>query len=216
MRESTLGKVGKKANGVLVVIPTILFFLAFTHINYINAQTSEAARAKTDTLRVLNSRLKVILKTSTFAVMKTDQLLKMYSTSFNVGQILRTDGFSIGENSTLRFYQTNIENSASNDGDLSTWKLIESFTDKIPQGQWIESGWEKMSNGFLYFVKLVSHEKPHRFYKFAFFYLDNKLSFSLFQCPIYPSEAYPSEPEKYVSIVSSDPHPSRFTGFQKK
>ncbi|MBI1766948.1 MAG: hypothetical protein HY015_06470 [Bacteroidetes bacterium] len=215
IRDSSLGNATVKMSRVLYIIHLILFSLAFIKINYTNAQGSEIVRTKMDTLRVLNGRLKVLLKTSTFTVMKTDQLLLMYSSSFT-GQILRADGFKIGENSTIRFYQTNIENSQSNDGGLSTWKLILSFTDQIPESQWIGSGVERMSNGFLYFVKLVSHERPEQFFKFVFFYIDNKLAFSLFQCPVYPLQAYPTEPEKYLSFVVNDPHPSRFTGFQKK
>ena len=219
MHELGFSRALVKKNGVLVVIFYLILFSSIfvITISYVRAQELEVKTSpKIGTLRVLNGRLNVLLKTRTFTVVKTDQLLQMYSSSFNTGKVLYADGFRFGENSTLLFYQTNIENFATNDGDLATWKLIESFTNKIPKSEWIESGWQQMRGGFLYFVKLVSYEKRPQFFKFVFFYIDNKLTFSLFQCPMDPLQTHPIEPEKYLSIVANDPHLSRFTGFERK
>jgi len=220
---SGFGSAAIKTNRVLIAILSFSAFIipvtriSAQRITQTNVQVLEVkAPPKIDTLRVLNGRLNVLLKTSTFTVVKTDQLMQMYSASFKTGKVLYADGFRFGENSTLLFYQTNIENFATNDGDLSTWKLIESFTEKIPKSEWIESGWQQMRGGFLYFVKLVSYEKRPQFFKFVFFYIDNKLTFSLFQCPMDPLQTHPIEPEKYLSIVANDPHLSRFTGFERK
>src|SRR5581483_5314579 len=134
-------------------------------------QITEDIAAKSDTLPVLHGRVSVLLKPGTFEVIKTDQLLQMYSSSFNIGKIICADGFKVGKNSSLKFYQTSIENPEINDGGLSTWKLIVSFTDKIPQNQWLESGWSKMTNGALmYSIKLISNERPETFSKFVFYY----------------------------------------------
>ena len=147
----------------LSTISLIFLCLAFS---YTNAQTAEIAPSETDTLHVLNGRLGVVLKSKSFTVIDADSLRQMYSSTFNVGQILYADGFRI-ENTTLRFYQTTIENHEANDSGISTWKLIASLTDKISQNHWMESGWERMRNGeSTYFVKLVSLEKPQQYYKF--------------------------------------------------
>ena len=184
----------------------ILLFLAF---NYSYAQSLEIAPSESDTVHVLNGRLGVVLKSKSFEVIKADSLRQMYSSTFNVGQILCADGFRI-ENSTLRFYQTTIENHEANDGGLSTWNLISSFTDKIPQNRWMESGWERLLNGgSTYFVKLVSLEKQ-QYYKFTFYYIDQKLSFSLYQCPVHLTEIYPPKSDKFPGFVAHDIHPTKF------
>ncbi len=198
----------------LLIIVRLFFFLVFFDTC---AQEFEVPISKMDTIHVLNGRLHLLLKSSTYKVMSSKELLEMYSASFNIGQIQYTDGFKIGENSTLTFYQTSIENLAVNDGSVSTWKLIESFTDKIPKNQWLKSGWSRMTNGdFMYSVKLVSNERPQLLSRFVFYYIDNKLSFSLFQCPVQTLEINPGEPEKYMSVVANDPPHSRFTGSKKK
>ena len=190
----------------------LLISLAFTQTN---AQTLEIAPSEADTIHVLNGRLGVVLKSKSFEVIKADSLRQMYSSSFNVGKILCADGFRI-ENSTLRFYQTSIENNEVSDGGLSTWKLIASFTDKIPQNHWMESGWERMRNGTVtYFVKLVSLEKPQQYYKFVFYYIDKKLSFSLYQCPVYFTEIYPSNPDKFPGFAAHEIHLSKFRILEK-
>ena len=196
----------------LNTIGLVLLCLAF---NYTYAQIEEIAPSEADTVHVLNGRLGVVLKSKSFEVLKPDSLRLMYSSTFNVGQIVCADGFRI-ENSTLRFYQTSIENHEVNDGGISTWKLIASFTDKIPQNHWLESGWERMRNGeSTYFVKLVSLEKPQQYYKFVFYYIDKKLSFSLFQCPVYFTEIYPTKSEKFPGFVAQDIQPSKFRILEK-
>src|ERR1051325_4930074 len=91
--------------------PLIFLCLAF---NYTYAQTAEISPSDLDTIHVLNGRLGVVLKSKSFEVIKGDSLRQMYSSTFNVGQIVCADGFRI-ENTTLRFYQTTVENHEAND-----------------------------------------------------------------------------------------------------
>ena len=205
----------KKNQVLFAIVQLIWFFIVFVKVSYISAQAPVAITpTKTDTLRVLNGGLSVLLKASSYTVLTTDQLVKMYPSTFNTGSVLSTDGFLIGIDSALSFYQTAIKDSALNDGGLSTWKTIGLFTDKIPQSKWLESGWERMRSGVvLYSVKLVSQEKVQQFYKFVFRYIDNKLAFSLFHCP---AKIDPHQPQKYLSVALNDSDPFKFTDIQKK
>lgn len=166
-----------------------------------NSSAQDESSHSMDTINVLNNRLKLILPTGSFQLIEKDQLQEMYKDSFNEGKILYANGFRFGENSMVRFYQTTIDYPNTNDNALSTWKLIELYTSKVPQGQWMESGWKRITNGHLYFVKIVSHEKPEQLFKFVFFYIDAKLCFSLFQCPVQEATPYVYEPRKNMNFV---------------
>lgn len=202
----------QQANSLLSV-----FAFVFVLTGTSNVQGQVSADLKPDTLGILNGHVNILLKPGTYDSMKTDQLIQMYSSTFKVGQVLSTNGYKFNENSNLRFYQTSIENHARNDGGLSNWKLIESFTNKIPQSRWIESKWEAHAGGYWYFVKLASREKRGQFFKFIFFYIDGKLAFCVHEYSVDPLQtlADNNDPKNYVSYVYANTHPSRHTSFER-
>ncbi len=205
-----------KTHHLSTLLSVFVFLFVFARTSQVQGQISAAP--KTDTLCILNGHANILLNAGTYDTIKTEQLIQMYSSTFNMGQILKTSGFRLSENSNLRFYQTSLENHTLNDGGLATWRLIESFTSKIPSGRWIESKWEAHSGGHWYFVKLASSENPAKFYKFIFFYIDNKLAFSVHEYIEDKMQARKgnSDPQNYLSYVYSNTHPSRYTSFMNK
>ena len=187
------------SNRFYLVFITLTFWV---NIQWIHAQQQPEAKPQMDTLSVLNDGLRIALINGTFQRMGTRELVKMYSASFGIEKIIYSDGFRIHENTLLRFYQTSIPRPVIDDGGLATWKTIELYTSKIPEGHWIKSGWKIMDNHDLYFVELISDEKPERFFKFVFFYLDDKLCFSVLQCPTVELQycQYLRAAEKYLSF----------------
>jgi len=198
------------------LLSVCVFFFVFTITREVHAQVS--TDVKPDTLCILNGHVNILLEAGTYDTVKTEQLIQMYSSTFNAGQVMSAQGFKFNENSILRFYQTAIENHTRNDGGLSTWKLIESFTDKILQSRWIESKWEEHADGPWYYVNLVSREKPTKFFKFIFFYIDSKLAFCIHEYVVNPllTRRDESDPKNYMSYVYNNTHPSRYTGLDKK
>ncbi|GHN02469.1 hypothetical protein WSM22_39580 [Cytophagales bacterium WSM2-2] len=202
---------------VTVLLWIVVFILAVTTITT-RVHGQALLNLKPDTLCVLNGHVNILLKAGTYDTIKTEELVQMYSSVFSQGKIISTCGFRFGENSNLRFYQTSLEKCTYNDGGLMTWKLIESFTDKIPQGQWIESKWEAHGGGYWYFVSLASCDKPGHFYNFIFFFVDGKLAFSVHEYvtdPLKASKEY-SEPRDYLSYVYTNTHPSRYISLEEK
>lgn len=192
-------------------------FIQLTLISIVQVQINCLAQStshRMDTIYVLGGRLSVVLKSNSFAVLKNEELRKTYAALFNPRDLIAADGFRIDEKSTLRFYQTNIENHEIKDGGVSTWQQITSFTDKIPQYYWLESGWERMSHGaqMMYFVKLISLKQPQQYFKFVFYYIDKKLAFSLFQCPVQLLETFPVDPGSFVAYHN---RPLNFGGLEK-
>jgi energy-coupling factor transporter transmembrane protein EcfT len=205
-----------KPQHMTTLLSVFVFFFVFARACEVQGQIS--TDLKPDTLSLLNGHVNILLKAGTYDTMKTEQLIQMYSLVFNSGQVISTRGFKFSENSNLRFYQTSLENHVRNDGGLSTWKLIESFTNKIPQGLWMESKWEAHAGGYWYFVKLASREKPAQFFKFIFFYVDGKLAFCVHEYVVDPLQASEdnSDPQNYLSYVYANTHPSRYISFEKK
>lgn len=197
------------------ILGAFVFFFILTGID-VRGQTSSSLRP--DTLCVLNGHVNILLQPGTYDTVKTEQLLQKYTSVFNVGHVISTCGFILSDNSSLRLYQTSLENHIRGDGDLSTWKLIESFTDKIPQRRWIESKWETHGGKYRYFVNLISLEEPTRFFKFVFFYIDGRLAFSLHEYEINVLRIHDNNHdfENPLSYVHANTHPSKFVGFQEK
>ncbi len=182
----------------------ILFLSNSVGTDLVHAQGSDACD-KMDTLKIFNGRIKMKMKAAIFHKMKKERVVEMYKSLFETTDMLNCEGFITNEGATLRFYQTTIDKPVANDNGLSDWKLIASFTDKIPESQWIESGWERISNGHLYFVRLLSHKKPEQLFKFVFFYIDNKLTFSLLQSP--GDKKGSDLLDKYINIAAGESHP---------
>ena len=187
-------------------------FIVLSLLLMSKAKAQASIDIKPDTLRILNGHVNILLKQGTYDTLKTGQLIKMYSSEFNEGTVVSTKGFKFNESSSLRFYQTSIENHESNDGGLSTWKLIESFTDKVPNARWMESKWEAHAGGPWYFVKLVSGKNASKVYKFIFFYIDRKLAFCVHEYAVDSSQtcADNSDPKNYLTYVYASTHPSRY------
>lgn len=173
--------------------------------NAIGQALTHNADSKTDSFSLLNGQLKIAFKSRTFSAIKPKQLRPIFAGSLDTVKILSMNGFRIGEGATLRFYQTSINRPIEKDGGISTWKQIALLTDQVPESSsWLESGWKAMGKDYLYFVKLISGQKPEQYFEFAFFYIDNKLSFSVLQCPLKSSQNYKrSAEESYVSFISN-------------
>jgi len=201
---------------VILLLSVFIFFFVFARAIEVQGQIS--TDLKPDTLKILSGHANILLEEGTYDIMKTEQLKQMYSSTFHAGQVMNASGFRLNDNSSLRFYQTSIENHTRNDGGLSTWNLIESFADKIPQCLWIENKREAHAGGYWYFVKLASHEKPTQFFKFIFFYVDNKLAFCIHEYVVNPLQTSKdeSDPKNYLSYVFANTHPSKYTSLEEK
>lgn len=137
----------------------------------------------TDTAVVLNGRVKLVLPSVPYRKIQRRELFKQYTAEFRVDKLQFATGFDFGENTTYRLFCTNMDGQEGNDRGLTMWKRLKLFTDRIPHGRWIKSGYRSTKDGYLYFVNIVYPIKDGlRFAKFIFFDVDGKLAFGLFQC----------------------------------
>lgn len=169
-----------------------------------NAQVADSTllhNNKTDSIYILNGRLAVVLAEGSYKTIPTDLLVKKYACNFGTGKVLKSYGFVLTGKDTLRFYQTSIGRPVANDNGVSIWNLIGSFADKISDSYWTGSGWNKMGNDYKYFIKLIAGKK--QFFEFNFFFLDDKLTFSLLQCPL--RDRYFGDQENFKIISSAEP-----------
>lgn len=157
----------------------ILFFLSWN--GFIQAQVFQATPCELDSLKILNGQVAIFLKHGAYRKSKSKNVKSQF-TSLCSDKLLVSDGFDIGKNAKIYFYQTDTDFPMNEDYGLAIWELIHPIVAKLPNGVWIESGW-KYLNGHknLYFVR-VSAEKTN--YLFGFFNIEGKLSFSLFQSEV--------------------------------
>jgi|GEM_PF-3211281 len=173
----TLSKNGVNYFPAIIAVVIILLLLHFK----VEAQVEQ--KINSDTVLILSGKAQLILPCIARTEMKRKELIKQYSAEFQIDKVQLASGFDFGKNTTYRFFYTDIDNRDKNDGGFATWKLIEMFTNKIQDSEWIKSGFTRTSNGTLYFVNLVYPAKGGlRFSKFVFFNIDGKLAFGQFQC----------------------------------
>jgi hypothetical protein len=162
-----------------------------------NAQPAKVCQgSKKDTISVFGRRLKIALS-GAFERMPTHITSGKYIGLFNLHDVTTSSGFVLRAKDTLVFYMTSIDRPLENDGGIATWQIINSILDKMPAFR-MESGWNKLRQDYLYFVKLVLDRKPEYLFEFNFFFIENKLAFSLLQRPI--KELGIIEQESYTLI----------------
>jgi len=163
-----------------------------------DAQLMGGGCQKKDTIAILDNRLEIVLKDAAFEEIPNDLLVEKYSRSFGIGQLVNAYGLVLRVGDTLAFYQTSIDRLGVDDGGISTWKIINLFADKVPTSHWVESGWNTAGRDFIYFVKLISDEEIKQYFEFNFFFIENKLTFSLHQRPL--NLKYFTDQKKYVIL----------------
>jgi hypothetical protein len=157
----------------LIIAATVLLVEA-------NAQSSKICASKKDTVSVFGSRLKITLTEGAFKKISEKSSLRKYDGLFNLHDAINSCAFVLRGKDTLVFYMTSISRPLENDGGISTWQVINSFLDKSSAYR-MESGWKKMGHDYLYFVKLILDSRPDQLFEFNFFFIDDKLVFSLLQ-----------------------------------
>lgn len=145
---------------------------------FVQAQEFQNTPCDLDSLKILNGQIAIYLPQGVYKKARTKKLESQF-TSLCSDKLLVSDGFDIGKNAGIYFYQTDIDFPMNEDYGLAIWELIHPIVAKIPNGVWAESGWRYL-NGHknLYSVR-ISTEK--RNYLFGFFNIEGKLSFSLAQ-----------------------------------
>jgi len=195
-------------------LPAVIVVVIILQMLQVTAQAQVEQKGGPDTVVILKGKLKLVLPTSIHKQIKKRVLLRQYSSEFKINEVQLAHGFDFGKNTTYRFFYTKIDHPEVNDGGFATWKLIESFTDKIPNSRWIKSGLVKTSNGYLYFVNLTYPDKGKlQFSKFIFFPMDGKLAFGLFQCPEDELSKWESYCDADWKPMISNPGRSRLTIF---
>lgn len=181
----------------LTIIALILF--SGEVVTKAQALKSPAPYLKKDTVSVFSNRLKIRLAEGSFEKMPAEVSAQKYASLFNLHDISQCSGFVLHAKDTLVFYMTSIDRPSENDGGISTWEVINSFMDRVPAYR-MESGWNKLGRDYLYFVKLVPNAKPDHLFEFNFFFIDNKLVFSLLQRPIKALDA--TEQQAFTLITA--------------
>lgn len=160
--------------GLLSITPTLIF-----------AQEPQCSEQFTpDNVTILRGKLNVLLSKGSFKVIDKKKMLREYPKDFEFKKVIDVKGYSIGENATLRFYQTDITNLNKNDMGLSAWKMFQSFTERISDGHWTESGRKRLGSDYLYYLRVKRLKKIEVFEEFVFFYIHHKLVIAIFQCPL--------------------------------
>jgi hypothetical protein len=163
-----------------------------------NAQPPNAGSpTKKDTVSVFGNRLKVALPDGAFEKMPADVSDRKYAELFSLHDVTSSRGFVLRGKDTLVFYMTSIDRPTENDGGILTWQVINSFLDKASAYR-MESGWSRLGRDYLYYVKLILDEKPDNFFEFNFFFIENKLAFSLLERQI--KERFMIEQEGFTLI----------------
>jgi len=183
----------------LVLLIIVLMFCLGEGATKAQAVNSAQRIPKKDTVSVFGNRLKISLADGTFEKMSAEVSAHKFTGLFNLHNVTKCNGFTLRAKDTLVFYMTSIDRPTENDGGISTWEIINSFLDKVSTYR-MESGWKKLGLDYMYFVKLVIGAKPRHLYEFNFFFVDNKLVFSLLQRPFKTLDA--TEPESFTVITA--------------
>jgi len=199
-RKSRNSKLNKNYRLLLIVVLLIAAFHTYGQ----RVSEPDQLALKSDSLDIFNGHAKIILKKGTLIASKTGHFHEIFPASFDTVKIVSEENFQLRENATLSFYQTSIDKPTTKDGGIATWKYIALFTDRVSHGHQLESGWEKMRRDYLYFVRMTTDDKPELYLEFAFFYIDNKFSFSVLQRPLVVCKTDdPDRLENYMSSVSN-------------
>lgn len=190
--------------GIYLAARIAILVLALGTSNLNGQSLAAPSEIMTDSIDLLNGKLIVAFKNISLGAAKPNQFRPLFSKSIDTVKVWYVNGFRISENATLEFYQTSIDKPVTDDGGIFVWNSIALFTDQIVQSRWLESGWKAVGGDNLYFVKIISDQKTQRYFELAFFYIDNKLSFSALQCPLQFSQKYKHlAEENYLSLVSN-------------
>ena len=159
-----------------------------------SAQSRKDCVVKKDTVSIFGNRLKIALPEGAFERIPADVCTRKYAGIFNLHDVTNSSSFVLRSKDTLVFYATSMERANQNDGGISTWHVINSFLDKTPAYR-MESGWKKMDRDYLYYVRLILGKEPDHFFEFNFFFIENKLMFSLLErqvkeLPILENESF--------------------------
>jgi hypothetical protein len=164
----------------------------------------QEVQTKPDTIIMLDDKLKLLLRWDGSKKMeKRKTLYDEYTKRYNIDKLHCASGFTNG-NIICRVFHTNLIDSVRNDFGLNTWNLISRFTDKVPNNDWLKSGFEIVGGQTVYYVDLISmNHKDEKFLRFFFFNQNDTLVFISFECPltVRHEQAFP---ETAQLIIDSD------------